>query len=117
MVNKSESDPLIRMALVPRVLEARGLDAVPELQKKIASINDKQGAKILEIIHHDEISHVQYGDYWFKYLCNERKLDHTTTFFAILEEYCAPKIRGAFNREGRKSAGFSEIELDKLLLR
>jgi uncharacterized ferritin-like protein (DUF455 family) len=117
MVYKTESDVLLRMALVPRVLEARGIDAVPELQKKITHIKDTRGAEILAIIHHDEITHVKYGDIWFKYICDERKLDYTDTFFTILDKYAAPKIRGAFNRPGRKLAGFSDLELDKLLLR
>ncbi len=117
MVHKTECDALVRMALVPRVLEARGIDAVPELRKKVLHIKDTKGAAILDIIHHDEITHVKYGDIWFKYLCDKRNLDYTDTFFSILEEYSAPKIRGAFNREDRKQAGFSDVELDKLLLR
>lgn len=117
MVYKTECDVLIRMALVPRVLEARGIDAVPELRKKVLHIKDTKGAKILEIIHNDEITHVKYGDIWFKYLCDTRNLDYTETFFNIMDEYAAPKIRGTFNRDDRKKAGFSDIELDKLLLR
>ena len=66
MVYKTECDVLVRMALVPRVLEARGIDAVPELRKKVLHIKDTKGAEILEIIHHDEITHVKYGDFWFK---------------------------------------------------
>ena len=117
MAIRTEADVLLRMALVPRVLEARGIDAVPELEKKVKSINDKRGAEILSIIHHDEIEHVRYGDYWFKYVCEQRSLDYTDTFFSILEEYDAPRIRGAFNREGRKQAGFSDNELNQLLTR
>ena len=117
MAVRTETDVLLRMALVPRVLEARGIDAVPELEKKVKSINDKRGAEILSIIHYDEIEHVRYGDYWFKYVCEMRSLDYAETFFAILEQYDAPRIRGAFNREGRKQAGFSDNELNQLLAR
>ena len=117
MVYKTQCDVLVRMALVPRVLEARGIDAIPEVRQKILHIKDTKGADILEIIHNDEITHVQYGDIWFKYMCDKRSLNYTDTFFKILDEYAAPKIRGAFNRIGRKQAGFSDAELDKLLLR
>ena len=114
MALKTEHDVLTRMALVPRVLEARGLDAVPEMQTKLKHIKDKRGIEILSIIHHDEIQHVKYGDKWFKYLCHERDLDPHTTYFSLLEEYAAPKIRGAFNRADRKLAGFSLNELEQL---
>lgn len=115
MVLKTEHDPMIRMALVPRVLEARGIDAIPDIINKVSHIKDHKGVEILKIIAHDEIRHVQIGNKWFKTLCNERNLDPIPTFFNLLEEYDAPKIRGAFNREGRKNAGFSDYELDLLL--
>ena len=117
MVHQTECDVLVRMALVPRVLEARGLDAVPELQKKLEQIKDKTGAEILAIIHRDEVTHVQSGDKWFKYVCNERGLESQSTYLSLLEEYNAPKVRGAFNRSDRMIAGFSEHELDKLISR
>jgi uncharacterized ferritin-like protein (DUF455 family) len=114
MAVKTDSDVLLRMALVPRVLEARGIDAVPEMQKKIAAIGDSRGVEILEIIYRDEIKHVQYGDKWFKYICQARGLNHEATFLHLLQKYNAPKIRGAFNRVDRKKAGFSYYELEQL---
>lgn len=81
MAIRTENNILHRIALVPRVLEARGLDAIPEIKKKVLKINDHDGAKILDIIHRDEINHVKFGDKWFKYLCDERKLSYQDTFF------------------------------------
>ncbi len=115
MAFKTENDPLNRMGLVPRVLEARGIDAVPEIEARIRAFKDIRGGEILAIIHKDEIKHVQYGDKWFKYLCNERNLDPFETYFKLIKEYEAPKIRGAFNRPDRKKAGFSDQELDILI--
>ena len=114
MALKTEHDCLARMAMVPRVLEARGIDAVPEMQQKITQLNDIDGNKILSIIHQDEITHVSYGDKWYKYLCLQASLDPENTFFELFNRYNAPKIRGAFNRQDRKKAGFSDQELDHL---
>lgn len=114
MALKTEHDCMIRMALVPRVLEARGIDAVPEMQSKIKNIGDEKANDILDIIHRDEIKHVQYGDKWFKFLCQQRGLNPEKTFFELMANYDAPKIRGAFNRVDRLKAGFSSSELDKL---
>lgn len=117
MAHRTEADVLFRMALVPRVLEARGLDAIPEIRNKVLHMKDMRGAEILAIINRDEITHVKYGDVWFKYLCDQRNLNYDETFFKILDDYDAPKVRGAFNREDRKQAGFSDSELNKLKLR
>lgn len=114
MAVKTEHDVLARMALVPRVLEARGIDAIPEMQAKILHIGDCRAIEILDIIHQDEIKHVQYGDKWFKFLCNQKNLNSENIFFQLIKEYNAPRIRGAFNRTDRQKAGFSEYELDKL---
>ena len=114
MVLRTEHDPLVRMALVPRVLEARGIDAIPVIQAKLHKIHDSAGVAILHIIHDDEIKHVTYGDNWFKYFCKQRDLEPEATFFQLLQQYNAPRIRGAFNRAGRIQAGFSPHELDQL---
>ena len=115
MALKTEHDVIARMALVPRVLEARGVDAVPEMQKKLHASKDLRAIQILDIIHQDEIKHVSYGDKWFKHSCKLKNLDATQTFFNLFEQYKAPKIRGPFNRLDRKKAGFSDIELDHLI--
>jgi len=110
----SASDPLLRMALVPRVLEARGLDVNPKIMQKLSSIGDKQSVDILEIILRDEVGHVKAGTKWFHYLCKQRKLDPEQTFRELVSEYMLYAIRGPFYLPGRVKAGFSESELDFL---
>lgn len=111
MVEKTQSDVLARMALVPRTLEARGLDASPPLKQKLAQAGDHAAAAILDIILRDEIGHVTIGNRWFNYLCAERALDPVTTFAALCSQYQAPKLKPPFNLDARKQAGFSEVEL------
>ena len=104
-------DPLVRMALVPRVLEARGLDVTPGIIQKLKNIGDDKAVAILDIIHRDEIGHVEAGSRWFRYLCDERGLDSEETFAALLKEHMKGFIRGPFDHAVRKRAGFSEEEL------
>lgn len=114
MVEKTQSDVLARMALVPRTLEARGLDATPPLKEKLLQAGDHAAAAILDIILHDEIGHVAIGNHWFNALCLQRKLDPVITFAQLCKQFQAPKLRPPFNFEARKKAGFSEVELDYL---
>lgn len=111
MALKTTHDPLIRMALVPRVLEARGLDATPALTRKLAEIGDARAMAILEIIGQDEIGHVAVGSRWFAYLCRQRGLEPAVTFRQLLADYDIPPPRLPLNMEGRRQAGFSEAEL------
>jgi uncharacterized ferritin-like protein (DUF455 family) len=111
MVERTQEDVLARMALVPRTLEARGLDATPAIRNKIAQAGDIQAANILDIILRDEIGHVAIGNYWFNYLCQQRDLDPITTFEHLCQQYKAPTLRPPFNMEARRKAGFTEIEL------
>ena len=104
-------DPMVRMALVPRVLEARGLDVTPGIIQKLKNIGDDKAVEILDIIHRDEIGHVEAGSRWFRYLCDERGLDSEETFAALLKEHMQGFIRGPFDHEVRKQAGFTEEEL------
>jgi len=111
MVEKTQSDVLARMALVPRTMEARGLDATPPLKQKLAQAGDHAAADILDIILRDEIGHVAIGNRWFQYLCDQRGLDIVSIFETLRQQYQAPKLRPPFNMEARKLAGFSEVEL------
>ncbi|MFD1121919.1 ferritin-like domain-containing protein [Methylophilus flavus] len=111
MVEKTQSDVLARMALVPRTLEARGLDAAPPLKNKLAQAGDHAAAAILDIILHDEIGHVAIGNRWFQFLCGQRGVDFLETFESLRQQYQAPKLRPPFNMEARKLAGFTEAEL------
>ena len=111
MVDRTKNDVLARMALVPRTMEARGLDASPQLRNKFAQVGDSKMADILDIILRDEIGHVAIGNAWFNWLCAQRKLEPIATFEKLCVEYSAPKLKPPFNLEARRQAGFSEAEL------
>lgn len=111
MVDRTKEDVLARMALVPRTMEARGLDASPPLRNKLTQVGDVAAADILTIILRDEIGHVAIGNHWFNWLCQQRKLDPIATFESLRQQYSAPKLRPPFNLEARRQAGFSEAEL------
>jgi uncharacterized ferritin-like protein (DUF455 family) len=115
MVDKTKGDVLARMALVPRTMEARGLDAVPALRAKIAQAGDMPAVEILDIILRDEVGHVAIGNHWFNYLCVQRGLEPLSTFEQLCQAYVAPKLRGPFNLEARRAAGFTEAELSRLV--
>jgi uncharacterized ferritin-like protein (DUF455 family) len=111
MVDRTKNDVLARMALVPRTMEARGLDASPKLRNKFAQIGDTQATQILDIILHDEIGHVAIGNAWFNWLCEQRDLEPIAAFESLCLQYSAPKLRPPFNLDARRKAGFSEAEL------
>lgn len=111
MIEKTQSDVLARMALVPRTLEARGLDATPPLKQKLVQAGDHAAAAILDIILRDEIGHVAIGNRWFHYICQQRELDPILTFEALCLQFKAPILKPPFNIEARKQAGFSELEI------
>lgn len=104
-------DPMVRMALVPRVLEARGLDVTPGIVKKLKNIGDDKAVDILAIVHRDEIGHVEAGTRWFRYLCDKRGLDSEKIFKELINEYMKGILRGPFDHDVRKRAGFTEEEL------
>lgn len=111
MAQKTTHDPMHRMALVPRVLEARGLDATPAIAHKLQQIGDTRAVGILDIIARDEIGHVAVGSRWFAYLCAQRGRDPAATFRALLHEYDIPAPRLPINLAARRQSGFSELEL------
>jgi uncharacterized ferritin-like protein (DUF455 family) len=111
MAVKTAHDPLHRMALVPRLLEARGLDASPAIITKLRNIGDARGAQILEIILRDEIGHVRIGNRWYEYFCAQRGVEPAEEFQKLLQEYGASRPRPPFHKEARRAAGFSEVEL------
>jgi len=111
MCEKTAHDVLIRMALVPRVLEARGLDVTPGIQEKLAQAGDFNAVSLLDIILRDEIGHVAIGNHWFRYCCESRGADPLETFMRLLEEYYPKGLMGPYNILARRSAGFSEREL------
>jgi uncharacterized ferritin-like protein (DUF455 family) len=111
MAEKTTDDALVRMALVPRLLEARGLDATPPIQMKLQQVGDHESARALDIILRDEIGHVGLGDRWFRHLCAERNLEPESTYRALLDRYQAPWPQGKMNEAARLAAGFSAGEL------
>ncbi len=114
MACKTAHDVLVRMALVPRVLEARGLDVTPGMMKKLRHCGDQATVDILEIILRDEIGHVAIGTTWYRYCCEQRGLDPEDTFDALIDEYMQGHIREPFHEQARKAAGFSDAEMDRL---
>lgn len=107
----TEHDVLIRMALVPRVMEARGLDVTPKIQAKLRNIGDTASVDLLNIIYQDEIGHVAIGSHWFKYCCKERDLNVYQTFRKLLKTYLKNGMNTEFNQTARLQAGFDDMEL------
>jgi uncharacterized ferritin-like protein (DUF455 family) len=114
MAERTKDDLLARLALVPRTLEARGLDATPAVRNRLVSVGDRAGAAILDIILRDEIGHVAIGNRWYRYMCEKRNLDPVTAYTDLAQRYQAPALRGPFNLQARRAAGFTEDELDAL---
>jgi len=100
-----------RMALVPRTLEARGLDATPPLQKKLGQAGDRRAVEILDVILRDEIGHVAIGNRWYHWACARDGVNPETDFPALCAHYGAPRPRKPLNHEARARAGFSAAEL------
>ena len=115
MAAKTRGDLLARLALVPRTLEARGLDASPAVRNKLVSVGDKRGGEIIDIILRDEIGHVAVGNRWFRHLCNQRGLEPLAAYAELALRHGAPRLQGPFNLDARRAAGFEEAELDLLL--
>jgi len=118
MCQKTADDVLARMALVPRTLEARGLDATPLIQTKLrkaATPGALRAVELLDIILHDEVGHVAIGNHWYRWLCAQRGLDPVSLYGELVLRYEAPKLRPPFNKEARQRAGFTDTELNYLL--
>ncbi len=111
---ETDHDPLVRMAMVPRTLEARGLDVTPGMMAKLRAIGDRRGVEILKILLRDEVGHVAVGTRWFRYLCAKRGLQPFPTFQQIVETYFNGNLAGPFNYDARREAGFSEEEIEWL---
>jgi len=113
----TEADVLARMALVPRTLEARGLDATPIIQAKLRNLPyayAKEAVAILDRILSDEVGHVAIGNHWFYYLCQERGVQAEAFYREAAVLYKAPTLKPPFNLAARRAAGFSEAELAAL---
>ena len=110
MAVRTADDPLRRMALVPRVLEARGLDVTPGMIARLRQAGDESTARLLEHILADEVGHVAVGTRWFRWICAERKIDPTATFRSLLAE-AGVRLAPPLNDDARRAAGFLPEEL------
>jgi uncharacterized ferritin-like protein (DUF455 family) len=114
MCEKTRHDIVARMALVPRTLEARGLDATPLIQAKLRLVNTPaalRAVEILDVILREEIGHVAVGNHWYRWLCVREGLDPVTHYAELVARYDAPRLYPPFNESARRRAGFSEAEL------
>jgi uncharacterized ferritin-like protein (DUF455 family) len=114
MAERTSHDVLHRMALVPRVLEARGLDATPRLLPKIRSMGDRNGVQILERILADEVGHVSIGNHWFRFICEQRGIDAQMTMRWLWRQYDAPPAFPPINEDARRAAGFDDEDFEFL---
>jgi uncharacterized ferritin-like protein (DUF455 family) len=114
LAESTADDVLHRLALVPRFMEARGLDVTPAMIAKLEQLGDRASVEILEMIYREEIGHVAIGSRWFGYVCEQRGIQSEQVYFSLIDHYLAGEIRGPFNHDARRLAGFSEGELERL---
>ena len=114
MAVKTDADPMERMALVPRVLEARGLDVTPGMIRRLEAAGDDDSVAVLRVIQREEVSHVRIGSRWFRYLAGLRGLDPEATFLDLLAQYMPGRVRPPFALDARLAAGFSQSEMAAL---
>lgn len=118
MCVKTQHDVTARMALVPRTLEARGLDATPLIQTRLRKVGTPAALRavdILDVILRDEIGHVAIGNRWYGWLCARQQLDPVSHYRVLARTHAAPRLKPPFNTEARRAAGFSQTEIDDLL--
>jgi uncharacterized ferritin-like protein (DUF455 family) len=115
MALKTDGDIMVRMALVPRVLEARGLDVTPGMITRLDKAGELELVEILKVIHKEEIGHVLTGTRWFNYVCQQRELSPQDVFTELLDRHVNGIIQGPFDEKSRLEAGFTEEELQRLV--
>ena len=111
-------DVVARMALVPRTLEARGLDATPLIQAKLRRVATPQALRAVEILDTilgDEVGHVAIGNHWYRWLCQQNGLDPVAHYRVLAQRFDAPRPKPPFNTQARLQAGFTDEELSILL--
>ena len=117
LAEETADDVLVRMALVPRLMEARGLDAMPPIFRGFQGVGDKPTLRVLSVIARDEVRHVALGDAWFRRLCAQQGLPIAETYRTLIERHNAPWPRPPLNEAARRAAGFGADELMQLTLR
>lgn len=98
-------DLLARLAIVPMVLEARGLDVTPRMIGSLEDAGDRDSAEVLRVIHDDEVSHVGAGARWFARIASHRGLEPATTWRRLVRERFRGTLKGPFNAGSRDRAG------------
>jgi uncharacterized ferritin-like protein (DUF455 family) len=117
MAEKTRHDAVARMAMVPRFLEARGLDVAPSMIARLERMGDEKTAAIVRIILREEVAHVAAGSRWFRHLCLERGDDPDRVFSELIDRYLVGTVKGPLNLEHRRQAGFTDRELEDLAAR
>ena len=118
MCVRTQHDVTARMALVPRTLEARGLDATPPMQARLRKVGTPaalRAVEILDVILRDEIGHVAVGNRWYGWLCAQQGLEPVAHYRQLARQFSAPRLRPPFNTTARKAAGFSDLEMQELM--
>lgn len=117
MCERTQDDVVARMALVPRTMEARGLDATPPMQARLRKVGTPaamRGVEILDVILRDEIGHVAVGNRWYGWLCAQHGLEPVSHYRRLARQHSAPRLRPPFNEAARLAAGFTQPEIDEL---
>ncbi len=114
MCERTAHDATARMALVPRTLEARGLDATPPMRARLARAGDAAAAAILDVILRDEVGHVAIGNRWYRWLCERDGHEPVAHYAVLAARHHAPPPKPPFNLEARAAAGFTAEELGLL---
>ncbi|MGH1576980.1 ferritin-like domain-containing protein [Planktotalea sp.] len=99
------NDFMGRLAVVPMVLEARGLDVTPGMIKIFQNAKAESAVAALETIYAEEVSHVAYGSKWFNFMCGRENSDPKEVFHALVRRYFPGKLKPPFNEEKRADAG------------
>ncbi len=103
----TRNDLTARLAVVPLILEARGLDVTPALQTKMRETGDHESAAVLDVIFEDEKGHVAVGAKWFRFLCARQKKDPTAAFQALVRANFRGPLKAPFNDIARAEAGLT----------
>ncbi|MHC1480467.1 ferritin-like domain-containing protein [Frateuria aurantia] len=114
MARRTADSLLARMALVPRVLEARGLDVTPGMIARLQAVGDEATVQVLEVILREEVAHVAAGTRWYRHACDQENREPIETFLGLVRSHMGAQLRGPFNRPARLEAGFLDEELDRL---
>ncbi len=100
-------DLAARLAVVPLILEARGLDVTPSLLAKLHEVGDPETAAILDVIYNDEKRHVAVGAKWFRFLCARQRIDPARRFQELVRECFRGEVKAPFNDRARAEAGLT----------